>query len=183
MLPLSHTLTTPRFRLRFPTAQDIPRIFSATRHEGFNDGMLWEPPTSEEELRIPLKRNTEAWKSGQAYQFSILSREDEILLGRISIRRTDHENVWNVGFWTHPEVHNQGVMTEALGAVLAFGFGELTAIRIEARHALWNHASEKVLKKNGFQFVRYLPQGFQKGGEWVEENLLAIDKEDYTCHA
>ena len=74
-------------------------------------------------------------------------------------------------------------MTESLGAVLAFGFGELAAIRIEARHALWNHASEKVLKKNGFQFVRYLPQGFQKRGEWVEENLLAIDKKDYPSHA
>ncbi|WP_017314993.1 hypothetical protein [Mastigocladopsis repens] len=26
------------------------------------------------------------------------------------------------------------------------------------------------------KFVRYIPQGFQKRGEWVEENLLAIEK-------
>jgi ribosomal-protein-alanine N-acetyltransferase len=29
------------------------------------------------------------------------------------------------------------------------------------------------------KFVRYIPQGFQKHGKWVEENLLAIERKDW----
>lgn len=72
-------------------------------------------------------------------------------------------------------------MTEAAKAIVEFGFTVLETDRIEAYHALWNTASEKVLKKIGMKFVSYIPQGFQKRGEWVEENLLAIEKKDWRA--
>jgi len=71
-------------------------------------------------------------------------------------------------------------MTEALKGVLKFGFEELSAVKIEACHALWNKASEKVLKRNGMMFERYLEQGFKKNGQWVEENLLVINREKWN---
>lgn len=87
--------------------------------------------------------------------------------------------IWNIGFWTHPESQRQGIMTESVHAILRFGFEELLATRIEACHAIWNKASEKVLERNGMKFVRYIPQGFKKKGQWIDENLLAINKEEW----
>ena len=64
------------------------------------------------------------------------------------------EQVWNVGFWTHPDSQSQGIMTEVLSGILKFGFEDLSAVRIEACHVIWNKASEKVLKKNGFEYFQ-----------------------------
>jgi ribosomal-protein-alanine N-acetyltransferase len=178
-IPLSFSLETNRFALRFPSEADIPRVFAATRYAGFNEGMVWDPPEEVGELFASLARNRDAWEHGRGYAFSIYPQEGTQLLGRISIRKMPEPALWDVGFWTHPDQQGQGVMSEVLGIVLSFGFETLKAARIQACHALWNKASERVLQKNGFQFVAYLPQGFQKRGEWVEEHLLAISRSDW----
>jgi len=179
-IPTSHQIETPRFLLRIPNETDIPFVFSATRFKGFNDGMVWEPPEKQADLVKPLHNNIKAWEAGKEYSFTITEKENNKPLGRISIRKTDQADRWNVGFWTHPESQKQGIMTEALKAILNFGFEELSAIEIEACHALWNKASEKVLQRNGMKFERYLAEGFQKNGEWVEENLLVINREQWN---
>lgn len=167
--------------LRCISEQDIPHILSATRFQGFNDGMLWEPPQSIEELNEPFKKSIQAWDSGSAYTFTIESANKNAFIGRISIRKYEAEGIWNIGFWTHPEHQRKGYMTEAAKVIVEFGFTVLGADRIEAYHALWNTASEKVLKNVGMKFVRYIPQGFQKHGKWVDENLLAIEREAWKA--
>lgn len=179
MLSTSFTLETDRFRLRIPSAEDLPLIFSATRYPGFNDGMLWEPPDHPDEMIEPFEKTIKAWEMGEAYTFSIDDKKSGHFLGRIVIRPTATHQLWNVGFWTHPTAQGRGVMTEALSRVLEFGFTQLSAECIEACHAIWNKASERVLQKNGLQFVRYIEQGFQKKDQWVAENLLAIDRKSW----
>ena len=165
--------------LRCVSEQDIPYVFSATRFEGFNDGMLWEPPQSIEELKEAFKRSLQAWDAGLAYTFTIECTNTTAFLGRISIRKDKVEGVWSIGFWTHPEYQCQGYMTEAAKAIIEFGFTVLAADRIEACHALWNTGSEKVLTRIGMKFVCYIPQDFTKHRKWVEENLLEITREDW----
>lgn len=174
-IPKSYRIETPRFLLRIPNEKDIPFVYSATRFKGFNDGMVWNAPEKEADLIQPLHNSIKDWEEGKEYSFTITEKENNKPLGRISIRKTDKVDRLNVGFWTHPESQKQGVMTEALKAVLGFGFEELSATEIEACHALWNKASEKVLLRNRMKFERYLEKGFKKNGEWVEENLLVID--------
>lgn len=70
------------------------------------------------------------------------------------------QDVWNVGFWTHPEPHGQGIMTDSLNAMITFGYQELLAEGIDADHAVWNTASEKVLMNNALKFVEYIAKDF-----------------------
>jgi ribosomal-protein-alanine N-acetyltransferase len=174
-IPKNYVIQTERLFLRIPSRGDYSRIFSATRYQGFNEGMPWEPPESLEELEGPLQRSLHSWEKGEGYSFTIEYQDQPGLCGRISIRKTDEERVWNVGFWTHPELQREGIMTEALGGVLIFGFNELHAIRIEACFAVWNEASKRVLEKNKFKYVSHIPKGFMKKGKWVAEDLMAID--------
>jgi len=171
-------IETKNYRLRIPKKEDIPFVFSATRYKGFNDGMLWEPPESEDELIEPLRRNEETWGE-KGYSFAIEEIESKQFLGRISIRKTVTPDIWDVGFWTHPEQQNKGVMTEVLEEILRFGFQKLKAEKIEACHALWNKASERVLKKHDFKFEEYLKEGFRKKGEWIDENKLSISRSSW----
>ncbi len=179
--PTNHALLSDRCRLRYISKEDIPEIFAASRYPGFTDGMRWEPPESEDELIAPYENNIKAWQNDTAYCFTIETIDPISFVGRIVIRKQKEPNVWDLGFWTHPERQSQGFMSEAVKTLLAFGFLELQAARIEAGHALWNKASERVLKKNGMNFIRRIPQGFQKRGKWIEENLLGIDLDNWQA--
>ena len=108
-----YQLETERCVLRHVSEEDIPHIISATRVAGFNDGMSWEPPANRSELLAPLERNFDAWSDDSAYNFSIESRDGEFL-GRIQIRSTELDGLWNLGFWTHPKFQRLGYMPEAV---------------------------------------------------------------------
>jgi ribosomal-protein-alanine N-acetyltransferase len=159
---------------------DLSHVLSATTYQGFNDGMKWDAPKHQDELIEPFHKSARAWTDGSEFSFTIERKDSGVFLGRISIRKTEKDATWNVGFWTHPEHQGQGIMTEALKAIIDFGFIKLSANKIEACHALWNKPSEIVLKRNHMKFIRHLEKGFLKKGKWVEENLLCIERKDWA---
>lgn len=173
MLPSATVIETPRSRLRRVTAEDIPFAFSATHHPGFCDGMPWDAPETEEVLQAVQAKNDAEWEAGTGCAFTIETRDGTSRLGRISLRRVEADT-WNLGFWTHPDHQGCGYMTEAVIALTRFAFDRLGANRIRALHADWNHASRRVLEKAGFQFIEHIPQGFQKHGRWISEDLLVL---------
>jgi [ribosomal protein S5]-alanine N-acetyltransferase len=172
-------IKTDRCKLRVTKKEDIAFIFSATRYKGFNDGMLWNSPDNEAELIESYKNGLISWHEKQSYGFTICNKFNNEPLGRINIRK-DSDKVWFIGFWMHPEQQGKGYMTESTKAILELGFMTLGAEKIEAFHALWNKKSENVLKAVGMNFLEYIPQGFMKNGEWVEENKLGITKKEWS---
>ncbi len=137
--------------------------------------MAWEQPKSIEELGSNTEKYLKAWREGRSYGFTIEDRVSRDRFGRISIRATERNRVWDIGFWTHPDHQGKGIMTEACTRVIKFGHEDLSAIAIEASHALWNSGSEKVLKNSGMKFVQYNERGLFKKGDWVEESLMRIE--------
>ena len=69
------------------------------------------------------------------------------------------------------EFKQKGLMTEALGAVLKYGFTTLDLHRIEALTATYNKASLSLLLKFGFLFEGTLRSHY-KVGEKLEDSLL-----------
>lgn len=81
-------LETDRCKIRQIKKEDIAFIFSATRYKGFNDGLLWDAPKSEDELIEGYEqRVTKAWNEGKSYAFIICSKEKDKPLGGINIRK------------------------------------------------------------------------------------------------
>ena len=181
VIPQDFSIETARCRLRRPSMEDIPDIFAATRFAGFNDGMRWEAPTTMAELDEPFRENSRAWDAGETFTFTIADLSSNRLLGRIGIRQTNFTDVWNLGFWTHPEYQGQGYMTEAAIAIMAFGFDQLNADQIEAGYALWNKSSQRVLEKIGMKFIEYIPHSFQKKGRWIESNKMSINQQEWLA--
>lgn len=175
--PSTLCLDCARLTLRYISLDDIPTVFEASQYPGFTDGMLWEPPSNKDELIGPYHNNVQAWQDGNAYTFSIDTKEPRSFIGRITIRQESEMGTWNIGFWMHPKHQGNGYMTEAVQRILEFGFEALNANKIVACHALWNQASARVLQKSGLRFIRHIPKGFKKRGEWCEENLLGITEE------
>jgi ribosomal-protein-alanine N-acetyltransferase len=179
MLDDSFVIETTRCRLRKFSRRDISFIFSASRYAGFCDGMMWSPPDAEEDLLETHEASEVAWASGRAFTFTIEKLISTEPIGRIVIRREEEDEPWTVGFWIHPVHQRQGYMTEALRAIVDFGFEHLSAAEIQAEHATWNIGSRRALEKAGFQHIRHIPRGFEKNGRWVAVDLLRITAEHW----
>jgi len=174
-IPENFTLKSKNFQLRIPDETDLEFVLSTSQYPQFHDGMLWEPPISIEELVKPLNDSIESWKEGNGYSFTIETKDNKpIRVGRISIRKTEVKDIWNVGFWVHPKYQKRGIMTEVLKVIIKFGFEKLNAKEITARYADWNKASEKVLINNNFKFVKHIERGFLKKGKWISENEFSL---------
>lgn len=169
MIPIDEQILTKRCRLRYPSESDIPHIWSASRTPGFNDGMLWEPPSEISELNAPLQQSQNNWKDGHSYTWTVENRANSEFIGRIAIRPDKNDGEWSIGFWVHPTQQGNGYASESAQAIIHFGFSRLEAHVISAAHATWNHASGAVLQRIGMSRVRTNPQGFRKRGKWVEE--------------
>lgn len=71
---------------------------------------------------------------------------------------------------------NKGIMSEALAAILQFGFDSCQLHRIEAQVALPNHASAQVLRKLGFQEEGILRERLYVDHQFYDEKMFALLK-------
>jgi ribosomal-protein-alanine N-acetyltransferase len=83
-----------------------------------------------------------------------------------------------VNYYVAPQYRGQGLATEALKAVLKFGFADVRLTRIQGRCAPGNPSSERVMQKAGLKFDRIIP-GAAEGSR--EDNLYAISREDFKA--
>lgn len=177
-MPLSQdlTLSTPRLVLRCVHIEDVEMIWSATRYEGFNDGLAWPAPKHRKELIASTARCVTAWSQEDDYHFTIVEKKSQCPIGQVGFRRRGPTENWNLGYWVHPQFCQQGYATEAAQAVIDFGFEHLAVSTIVTSHATWNLASQKIIEKLGFEFVRENDCGFVKKYLPVPEKEYRLTK-------
>ncbi|GJL65364.1 MAG: N-acetyltransferase [Nitrospirales bacterium] len=174
-IPVDTILLTERLRLRVIMLLDVEMTWSATRYDGFNDGMIWDRPKTRSELVDRTQESLSQWKDGSLFTYTVELVEPSTLIGRVAIKQTNVLHVWNIGFWIHPDFWGQGYATEATRAVLDFGFSSLHASKIVTAHAIWNIRSKRVIEKLGFRYTGENPCGFRKQGNPVAEYEYEID--------
>ena len=80
------------------------------------------------------------------------------IIGHYRIQPTNYRS--EIGYMLLPEYNGRGLISEAVNKVLDFGFNEMQLHSIEGIIDPENHASEKVLQKNGFvkeaHFIEHL---------------------------
>lgn len=116
-----------------------------------------------------------------AYTFNMRLADDNKFIGMMAIRldraKYSKGEVWYKAF---PEYWGKGYTTEALKALLVFGFTQLKLHRIEAGCATGNIASIKVLEKVGMVREGLCRKVLPIRGEWVDNYMYAILDEDFN---
>ncbi len=168
-------LITERLCLRAVALSDVEMTWSATRFDGFNDGMIWDRPKTRGQLVDRTQESLSLWKEGSLFTYTVELVDASTPIGRVAIKQTNALRVWNVGFWIHPEFWGQGYATEAARAVLDFGFSALHASKLVTAHAIWNIRSKRVIEKLGFRYTGKNPCGFRKQGKPEEEYEYEIE--------
>ena len=92
---------------------------------------------------------TKEYDNGKFRTLGIAERQSNILVGCITVDIHRYVPRAELGYWMAIPHRNKGYMTEAISAVIKYGFSDMDLIRIQAYHSVDNPASGKVLEKAG----------------------------------
>jgi RimJ/RimL family protein N-acetyltransferase len=89
-----------------------------------------------------------------------------------------HEKNAEMGYWLSEKYWGNGIMPEAIKKMVKYGFETFDITRIYARPFSTNLGSQRVLEKAGFSFEARLPKSIFKNGEYLDEMIYAVRKDD-----
>ncbi len=175
------TLETGRLWLRPLQPSDAAAIQQAASARAVADTMISLPhPYPAGEADRYLARRQAELERGLSATFALVRKADAGFAGLIELRAIEREHSQaELSFWLAVEAWGLGYMTEAVAAVVAFGFDNLGLNRLYAFHMLRNPASGRVLQKNGFRREGLLRQRVRKWGRFEDVALWAILREDW----
>ncbi len=150
-LPPTPVLETERLILRPLEARDGPavqRIFPQWEVVRFlGPAIPW--PYPEDGAATNFAQCMEKRARGEQFYWAITLKGHDELRGRIDLWPYDPERRDMRGFWLDPELHGQGLMTEAAEAVTRFAFETLEWPFLYLTNAVENRASARVKEKQG----------------------------------
>ncbi|HEX3859682.1 MAG TPA: GNAT family protein [Pseudolabrys sp.] len=165
--------------LRAPMMDDYAE-WAALREASRDFLVPWEPSWPADDLtrgsfRRRLKRYAEDQRNDLAYAFLIFRTGDNALLGGLTLAniRRGVAQAGSIGYWIGAPFARRGYMTEAMRALIPFGFTTLRLHRLEAACIPGNAASTRILEKTGFQREGYAREYLCINGIWQDHLLYA----------
>lgn len=170
--------------LRFPLLSDFPQ-WAALRSESRKFLAPWEPIWPADELtrlgfRRRVKRYQRELRDGSGYPFFIFAADGLALLGGLTLSQVQRgvTQSGSLGYWMGERYAGRGYMTDAVRAVLRYGFDNLRLHRIEAACLPHNAASIRLLEKVGFRREGYARSYLCIDGRWQDHLLYAMVTDD-----
>lgn len=117
---------------------------------------------------------------GISVDFAIELKESKKLIGNISLMLNKINHRAEIGYWIGEEFWNKGYCSEAMKAVIRYGFTSRVINKITCRHIMTNPASGKVMKKSGLVQEGYLKQDIYKNGHYFDTLVYGILKSDWV---
>lgn len=171
-------LETQNLILTAAIGADASALFQVFADEAVIKYHDLEPPTQLEQIQGLISRWTERFSNNQGICWGIAKKTDNILIGSCRYRYRSPFLV-ELGYELAKAHWRQGIMTEALKAVIQFGFETEELNRIEAMVMMDNIASVEMLKKLGFLEEGILREyGYWKG-QFHALRLLSLLKREY----
>ncbi|MGL5939036.1 MAG: GNAT family N-acetyltransferase [Waterburya sp.] len=168
-------LETERLWLRQTTqedAEDVFAIFSEPNVTQFHD--LDTFTRLEEAIRV-IERRAKGFESDRGIRWGIALKPNNYLIGSCGFTWNKEANAAEIGYELASQFWRQGIMSEALRAILQYGFGNREVQFVIAHIMLKNIASRRLLEKLGFQSQGILKEhGFWKGNYHDLEQFILL---------
>ncbi len=174
------TLETERLILRKMVLNDAEAVFAYASNSEVSRYTLWETHRSIEDSRAFLEFATQKYENGGEPDWGIVYRGNGCLVGACGLVNWEAEHARaEVGFVLSREYWGRGLMSEAVRAILRFGFERMNLNRIEARCIAENAASARVMEKAGMVYEGTLRQREYIKGTYRDIKLYAILKKGF----
>ncbi len=173
-------LVTQRLVLRTATLRDANDIYAYSKDEKVAEHVLWYAHKSPGETRQYVKQMIKLYRNGSPASYVIALKSTGRVIGTIGFMNINPEHSsGEVGYSMARDMWGKGIMTEALKAILDFGFRTLRLNRIDAMHDCNNPSSGRVMEKCGMKYEGCLRQKVYNKSKFVDVNLYSILWEDY----
>lgn len=166
-ITLAHCLLRP-----WRTGDEVSLVQNANNRNVWNNlrDSFPHPYTLADAERWILLRGAER----PATNFAI--EVDGAAVGGIGIhpRNDVYRRSAEIGYWLGEHFWGRGIMTEAVRAVVEYGFSTFHICRIQAEVFEWNPASMRVLEKAGFACEAQMRMSIVKNGKVMDGFVYAI---------
>lgn len=173
-------INTGRLLLRPYHESDAEALFGIFSDPRVMRYMSTRPWASIDRAREVIARDVAAIASGEHLSLAIERREDSRLIGHcVLFRLSDPCRRAEIGYGLAEWAWGHGFMTEALRALVQYGFEHLSLNRIEADTDPRNAASVKTLERLGFVREGHLRERWIVNGEVSDSAMYGLLHKDW----
>lgn len=146
-------LETKRLLLRKFKESDSKDVFEYAKNDLVGPNAGWKPHKTEEESKQIINKFIEKDDT-----YAIVLKSENKVIGSIGFHEKGSDSsIENkcqreIGYALNPKYWGQGIVPEAVKAVIEYGFNELNVDLIWCGHAEFNYNSKRVIEKCGFTY-------------------------------
>lgn len=176
------SLTTDRLRLRELRQDDAEALFAILSDQEAMAYYGHEPHQSLQDTRALITAVQTRYAHREIIRWGITRQDDDRLIGSCNLHHFDagyHHA--ETGYELHRACWGQGLMTEALGAILTYGFTALGLHRVEAIIDEANARSKGLLLKLGFRYEGRLRERYHFRDRFEDEYYYGLLKHEWEA--
>ena len=173
-------LTTQRLLLRQITQEDDKSLLEVLSNEVTCEYLIHNPVNDIVNIKRMITGMQRFFDEKQRIRWGIAQKQDHSVIGHCGFFDIDRSNCCaEISYCLKNGLWGQGIMTEALGAMLKFGFEDYGLNRIVAKVMKRNIGSIKVLQKLGFIQEGLLRESLYKNGQYHDLMIFSVLKSEY----
>jgi len=177
------TVTTERLAFRVPALSDGDALYALMNDFDiikFLTSVPWPCKRADADAYIARAQSGRA--RGDGYYYLVIDKVTQAIAGTIDLR-FDPEKTAHFGYWYAKSAWGRGFATEALAALLEFGFRRLGLENIWGAALPGNPASIRVMEKCGLQTAGTIEVTRPNFGDRVEMVKLNIRRPDWLARS
>jgi len=173
--PVIHTNRLDLVEIRQQHLKNIYNLFSDENVTRFYNLL---PLTVESDAQKFIDWYQNRFKEKLGIRWGISLKGEQDIIGTIGFNNFTKRHKANIGYDLQPDYWNKGIMTEALRAVINFGFNQLEINRMEAEVMQGNVNSEKLLLKLNFLKEGVLREWMLWNDNYYDMSMFSLLKSD-----
>lgn len=177
----TNTIKTNRLILRrfiYEDADDMLKIWVSKPEIQY---MYSEPIyTTKNEVNELLDKYISGYANKNTYRWAIIESKSQKCIGQIAFYLVDTKNHFaEIEYCIGTDFQRKGYMTEAVNAIIKYGFEEIKLHKIQISTKSINIPSKRVIEKCGFTYEGTLRDYFYFNGEYIDRLYFSMIESEY----
>jgi ribosomal-protein-alanine N-acetyltransferase len=175
-------LTTKRLVLRHITLKDAPWYFEHFNTREIVEGQDHPGPRNMKEARAELKLYfSDNFRRRTGIRWGITLKGDDKLIGSAGFYKWIQPGRFQaeMGYDLNPAFWGKGIMTEALSAIIQYGFDQMKLHRIEVLISHHNKRSQRLIRRLGFKREGVLRDHYFVEGRFSDDVIFSLLKKEW----